>query len=663
MEIIKAIEAVSEADGSTGWTLMIGVETVGIATGAMPNDTAEKILGDNPAVTFSGAINALGRARRVAGGLVVSGRWPYASGCAGADWFWGGCTVFDDDGEPTRIGRHHRPLLTQVIVPARRLHRARHVALARAVRHRLARRRARRGVRPQRADDGHLRRGMRVDTPLFRMPPYSRLAFNKVGVATGVARAALDAFVALATEKTPLTSTALLRERPQAQLAIAEAEARLPLGARRSSSSRWPTSGTLAAEGNEATLRRAGDGPPGLLALLRRGGAGRRPGDRPGGHHRQLPLDRPLERCASATSRVVPQHVTVAPSAIQDAGRGPARPGAAVHRLLAGRGGARAATSVSRRGRWGTMCSMPRPVWSGTISFGLVAIPIKLFHAVSKKSVSFNQLDERTMSRIRMKKVSAETGEDVGDEHIIKGYEISKGRYVQVDPDELEPFIPSATKSIDLEEFVDLDEIDPVYFDSPYIVAPDKTPKPYVLLAQAMEEAGKVAIGRFVMRNKQYVAAVRAQDGKLLMSTMVVRRRGGRHLAIEELEVLDTVDVSAKEVTMAEALVESLTAPFDPSKYRDEYREQVLVADRAQGRRGGVRVARRRARGAEGGRPDGGARGQRAGRQGRPQAPSGGWPGVGHGRTGEEGAPAQERLIRGRQDVDGRARRRARRSR
>ena len=167
------------------------------------------------------------------------------------------------------------------------------------------------------------------------------------------------------------------------------------------------------------------------------------------------------------------------------------------------------------------MCPMPRPVWSGTISFGLVAIPIKLFHAVSKKSVSFNQLDERTMSRIRMKKVSADTGEDVPDEHIIKGYEISKGRYVVVDPDELEPFIPSATKSIDLEEFVDLDEIDPVYFDSPYIVAPDKTPKPYVLLARAMEEAGKVAIGRFVMRNKQYVAAIRAQDGKLLMSTMV----------------------------------------------------------------------------------------------------------------------------------------------
>jgi DNA end-binding protein Ku len=215
-------------------------------------------------------------------------------------------------------------------------------------------------------------------------------------------------------------------------------------------------------------------------------------------------------------------------------------------------------------------------VWSGTISFGLVAIPIKLYHGVSKKSVSFNQLDDRTMSRIRLKKVSAETGEDVPDDHIVKGYELSKGRYVVVDPDELEPFIPAATKSIDLEEFVDLDEIDPVYFDTPYIVAPDKTPKPYVLLARAMEEAGKVAIGRFVMRNKQYVAAVRAQDGKLLMSTMVFADEVVKIDAIDELEGIDEIDVSAKEVKMAEALVESLSAAFEPEKYRDEYRDQVL---------------------------------------------------------------------------------------
>jgi len=219
---------------------------------------------------------------------------------------------------------------------------------------------------------------------------------------------------------------------------------------------------------------------------------------------------------------------------------------------------------------------MPRPVWSGTISFGLVAIPIKLFHAVSKKNVSFNQLDERTMSRIKMKKVSSETGEDVPDEFIVKGYEITKGHYVVVDPDELEPFMPIPTKSIDLEEFVDLEEIDPVYFDTPYIVAPDKNPKPYALLARAMEAAGKVAIGRFVMRNKQYVAALRAVDGTLLMSTMVFADEVVPVDGVEELSSVDDVDVSDREVRMAEALVASLSAEFEPNKYRDEYREQVL---------------------------------------------------------------------------------------
>lgn len=219
---------------------------------------------------------------------------------------------------------------------------------------------------------------------------------------------------------------------------------------------------------------------------------------------------------------------------------------------------------------------MPRPVWSGTISFGLVAIPIKLYNGVSKKSVSFNQLDDRTMSRIKLRKVSAETGEEVPDEHIVKGYEISKGRYVVVDPDELEPFIPSATRSIDLEEFVDLDEIDPVYFDSAYIVAPDKTPKPYALLARAMEKAGKVALGRFVMRNKQYIAALRPVDGHLMMSTMVFADEVNAPSAVEELAELDGVTVSDKEVLMAEALVDSLSAAFEPNKYRDEYREQVL---------------------------------------------------------------------------------------
>ncbi len=120
---------------------------------------------------------------------------------------------------------------------------------------------------------------------------------------------------------------------------------------------------------------------------------------------------------------------------------------------------------------------MPRPVWSGTISFGLIAIPIKLFNAVRHKGVSFNQLDERTMSRIRYRKVSDETGEEVPDEHIVKGYEVSKGRYVLVDPDELEPFIPSATRTVELEEFVEQSEIDPIYYENAYYVGARRQPE------------------------------------------------------------------------------------------------------------------------------------------------------------------------------------------
>ncbi len=219
---------------------------------------------------------------------------------------------------------------------------------------------------------------------------------------------------------------------------------------------------------------------------------------------------------------------------------------------------------------------MPRPVWTGTISFGLVAIPVKLFHAVRRQSVSFNQLDDRTMSRIKYRKVSALDGEEVPDDHIVKGYEVSKERYIVVDPDELEPFIPSATKTVDLEEFVDLEEIDPVFYDSAYYVAPGSNPKPYVLLARAMEESNKVAIGRFVMRNKQYTAAIRAEDGRLVMSTLAYADEVLDPSTIDELRDLDAVDVSAKEIAMAESLVDSLTAAFDPAKYRDEYREQVL---------------------------------------------------------------------------------------
>ena len=165
---------------------------------------------------------------------------------------------------------------------------------------------------------------------------------------------------------------------------------------------------------------------------------------------------------------------------------------------------------------------MPRAMWSGAISFGLVNIPIKLFNAVSRKSVSFNQIDTRSGARIQYRKVSAADGEEVPNEPIAKGYQLSSGEYVLVGDDELAALDPEATRSIDIEQFVDLDEIDPIYYDAAYYVAPDKAAnKPYALLTRAMEEQGKVAIARLVMRSKQYLAALRPKDGVLVMSTMV----------------------------------------------------------------------------------------------------------------------------------------------
>jgi DNA end-binding protein Ku len=210
---------------------------------------------------------------------------------------------------------------------------------------------------------------------------------------------------------------------------------------------------------------------------------------------------------------------------------------------------------------------MARPMWSGAISFGLVTIPVKLYNAVSKKSISFNQLNAETGNRIRYRKIDAVTEDEVTDDQIVKGYEFSKGRYVHIDPDELEPFLPQANRAIELEEFVDLAEIDPVFFDSPYLLAPDKMPKPYALLLRAMEETGKVGVGRFVMRGKQYVAAVRASEGHLLLSTLVHADEVVPAKEIPEIADIEDVTLSDKELAMATMLVESLAGSFEPERF------------------------------------------------------------------------------------------------
>jgi DNA end-binding protein Ku len=219
---------------------------------------------------------------------------------------------------------------------------------------------------------------------------------------------------------------------------------------------------------------------------------------------------------------------------------------------------------------------MPRAIWSGSISFGLVNIPVKLYTAVSKKNVSFHQIDSATQSRVKMQRINAD-GDEVPYERIVKGYELSPDRYVLIEPDELDALDPEATHSIDIEEFVDLADIDPMFYDAPYFVAPVKAAeKPYALLVRAMEEQGKVGIARFVMRTKQYLAAIRPKDGKLLISTMVYADELVPDKEIGEFDGLDDITVSEKELKMARQLVESLSADFDPSEFKDEYREKVL---------------------------------------------------------------------------------------
>lgn len=236
---------------------------------------------------------------------------------------------------------------------------------------------------------------------------------------------------------------------------------------------------------------------------------------------------------------------------------------------------------------------MPRPIWSGSISFGLVNVPVKLFSAVNRKTVHFNQIDSRTGSRIKYNKVSANDGSEVPNDVIVKGYELPSGQYVLVDDAELGSLDPEASRTIDIEEFVELDQIDPIFYDNGYYVAPDKaTIKPYALLARAMEETGKVGMARFVMRSKQYLCAVRPKDGMLLLSTMVYADEINDPAEISELDAVESSELSSKELTMAKQLVESLSTDFEPDKFEDTYRNKVLdlIERKAAGETGLVEV-------------------------------------------------------------------------
>ena len=230
---------------------------------------------------------------------------------------------------------------------------------------------------------------------------------------------------------------------------------------------------------------------------------------------------------------------------------------------------------------------MARAIWSGTISFGLLNVPVRLFSAVARRNISLREIRDSDSARIKHRRVAEGTDEEVPYENIVKAYELSPGQYVPLSKDEMAALAPEKTRAIDVLDFVDIEEIDPMYFDSPYYLGPaDGAEKAYSLLAAAMEASGKAAITRFVFRNKEHLAALRASDGVLTLTTM---RFADEVVPASELD--DAIPdkkpkVAKKEREMAEQLIDSLSTEFDPGAYRDEYREQMLalIEQKAEGK-------------------------------------------------------------------------------
>ena len=224
---------------------------------------------------------------------------------------------------------------------------------------------------------------------------------------------------------------------------------------------------------------------------------------------------------------------------------------------------------------------MPRAIWSGAISFGLVNVPVKLYSAVSRKTVRFHQLHDETGVRIQQKRVDPSTGDEVPYENVVKGYELSPDRYVVIQPEELDALEPEKTRTIDIQEFVDLDQIDPLYYDHPYYLVPGTGgERAYELLRHAMRDAGKVAIGRVVIRTKESLVALRPHGPAMAMHTMLFHDEVIDPESLDELpEVSGATNgkaASDRELQMAQQLIDSLSGDFDADRYRDEYRERVL---------------------------------------------------------------------------------------
>jgi len=221
---------------------------------------------------------------------------------------------------------------------------------------------------------------------------------------------------------------------------------------------------------------------------------------------------------------------------------------------------------------------MARAIWSGSISFGLLNVPVKLYSAVARRGISLREIRESDGARIKHRRVAEGTDEEVPYEKIVKAFEITPDRYVPLSKDEMASLDPKKTRAIEVQDFVEIAEIDPIYFDSPYYLGPaDGAEKAYSLLAQAMEKSGKVAIARFVFRNKEHLAAIRPGDGVLTLTTMRFADEVVPPTELDDVLPAEQPKIGKREVEMAEQLIDSLTRDFDPSLYRDEYREELLA--------------------------------------------------------------------------------------
>jgi len=227
-----------------------------------------------------------------------------------------------------------------------------------------------------------------------------------------------------------------------------------------------------------------------------------------------------------------------------------------------------------------------RSIWSGSISFGLVSIPVRMFSATESKELRFHFVDRTDLEPVGYDKVRKDTGEHVDPDRIVRAFEIEKGRYVPLEPDDLDRLDIELTHGIDICDFVLLDEIDPVYFRQAYYLLPQEGgEKPYRLLERALDEAGRVGIAKVVIRNKQHLACLRPFNGVLVLETMYYADEVRDPAALDGDLSFREADVRKAELDMAKSLVENLSAEFDPAKYTDTYRAELLelIKQKAEG--------------------------------------------------------------------------------